>query len=60
MAVYEYKCSVCKYEAVLNEKMDAKRVKDCPLCRGRKTLERQVSRSSFILRGAGWYNKAKE
>ena len=60
MPIYDYKCSVCKYEATLNEGIDASRIKDCPMCKGRKTLERQISKSTFILKGSGWYNKAKE
>ena len=60
MPIYEYKRKNCKYEAVLNEKIEAKRVKTCPLCKTPKALERQVSRSTFVLRGAGWTGKAKE
>jgi len=57
--VYEYKCSECSYFATLNEKLDAKRTKDCPGCKGKQTLERQISRSTFMLKGQGWSNKPK-
>ena len=59
MPVYEYKCKNCKYEAVLNESIKASRVKTCPMCKVKDSLERKISRSNFILKGAGWYSNDK-
>ncbi len=60
MPVFEYKCSKCGFTTTLMENTGADRYKDCPNCKGRDSLVRQISRSTFILKGAGWSNKAKE
>ena len=60
MPIYEYKCSTCGFTQTVMEKTSADRVKDCPKCKDRDTLIRQVSRSTFILKGSGWQGKAKE
>ena len=56
MALYEYKCinNECghEFEENISIKLDSKTHK-CPKCG--KMAEKQISRSSFALKGGGWY-----
>ena len=54
MPIYEYQCSECKHSCELLEKVDAPQVQKCPKC-GHNTLKRQISNTSFQLKGSGWY-----
>ena len=60
MPIFEYKCNTCGYTTTLLEKTGADKIKDCPVCKDRDSLVRQISRSTFILKGTGWSNKVKE
>lgn len=55
MPVYEYRCSDCKEisEFLVNLR-DVDFKPRCPEC-GSKDLKRLISRSSFALKGGGWY-----
>ena len=52
MPTYEYQCRKCGVFEV-TQRITAPRLKKCPTCKGK--AERLVSRSSFILKGSGWY-----
>jgi len=52
MPIYEYKCDKCGIYEV-TQRITESPLKKCPTC-GRKT-ERILSRSSFVLKGSGWY-----
>jgi putative FmdB family regulatory protein len=53
MPIYEYRCTKCESEFEYMQRMsDAPRT-TCESCGA--TLERLISRSSFALKGAGWY-----
>ncbi len=56
MPIYEYACSQCgKLNEVLQKVTDpAPEV--CDGCGARSTLSRVVSRTSFVLKGGGWYS----
>ncbi len=62
MPIYEYKCSKCGVVEVMQRITEAP-LKKCPNCKSK--VERMVSRSSFVLKGTGWYatdyaNKGKK
>ena len=57
MPIYEFKCSACGAVAEVLQRMDA----PAPICRecsqeatGGTRMVKQVSRSSFVLKGGGW------
>ncbi len=52
MPTYEYRCRKCGVFEVTQRIIDPS-LKRCPTCKGK--TERLVSRSSFILKGSGWY-----
>ena len=52
MPIYEYKCGKCGiFELIRRISEDS--IKRCPTCKGK--VERIVSRTSFVLKGSGWY-----
>ncbi|MBI4820727.1 MAG: zinc ribbon domain-containing protein [Deltaproteobacteria bacterium] len=55
MPTYEYACEACGHELEARQSFDDDPLTICPSC-GADTLERLVSRSSFALKGAGWYS----
>ncbi|HKF28555.1 MAG TPA: FmdB family zinc ribbon protein [Candidatus Binataceae bacterium] len=62
MPIYEYKCNKCGVVEVMQRITEAP-LKKCPNCKSK--VERMVSRSSFVLKGTGWYatdyaNKGKD
>jgi len=62
MPIYEYKCNKCGVIEVTQRITEAP-LKKCPNCKSK--VERLVSRSSFVLKGSGWYvtdygNKGKK
>ncbi len=54
MPHYDYHCSTCGHEAEVFQKISEDALRICPSC-GKETFERLVSKSSFALRGSGWY-----
>ena len=53
MPIYEYECTRCgRVEEVMQQFSD-KPLKACPECSGK--LQKLISRSSFHLKGTGWY-----
>ena len=54
MPVYEYACQQCGHEFEEWQKMSDPPVKVCPKCHAEK-VERLISRTSFQLKGGGWY-----
>ncbi len=56
MPIYEYKCSKCGKELEVLHKVSEPAPAECPECHAAGTLERQVSRTSFQLKGGGWYS----
>src|SRR5215831_15306329 len=62
MPIYEYKCHKCGVVEVMQRITEAP-LRKCPNCKSK--VERMVSRSSFVLKGSGWYatdyaNKGKD
>jgi len=53
MPIYEYRCVSCQKDHEIIQKVNDLPLKICPACGG--ALEKVLSRSSFQLRGGGWY-----
>lgn len=53
MPIYEYRCSKCREDFEVEQKMSDPKQADCPTC-GDLTDHRLVSRTSFALKGGGW------
>ncbi len=54
MPIYEYQCEKCGAEFEREQSISDDPVKTCPVCRSRK-VKRLISRTSFVLKGGGWY-----
>jgi putative FmdB family regulatory protein len=54
MPVYEYLCKACGHEFEREQRISDKPVKKCPSC-GALQAKRLISRTSFVLKGGGWY-----
>ncbi|HKA14054.1 MAG TPA: zinc ribbon domain-containing protein [Myxococcota bacterium] len=55
MPVYEYACEKCKHEFEAEQRISDEPLRTCPKCRARK-VKRLISRTSFVLKGSGWYS----
>jgi len=53
MPIYEYRCLDCGEEFEVIQKVSARPLRKCRKCGGR--LEKLISRTSFVLKGGGWY-----
>jgi putative FmdB family regulatory protein len=53
MPIYEYVCEKCGAHIEVMQKLSDAPLKRCRKCRGK--LEKIVSRTSFQLKGSGWY-----
>jgi putative FmdB family regulatory protein len=53
MPIYEYECDKCGSHLEVLQRMGEKPLTRCTKCRGR--VRKVVSRSSFQLKGSGWY-----
>ena len=57
MPKYDYRCKACGHEFEAEQRITADALKDCPSC-SKPELERLISRTSFALKGGGWYKDA--
>jgi len=55
MPIYEYACGRCESEFEVEQRITDSPLKTCPRCRSRK-IKRLISRTSFVLKGGGWYS----
>lgn len=53
MPTYEYKCKACGNEFEYQQRISDPPKSECEQCGG--ALEKLISRSSFLLKGSGWY-----
>ena len=53
MPIYEYECEKCGAHLEVIQRMGDKALTRCSKCRGK--VRKVVSRSSFQLKGGGWY-----
>jgi len=54
MPFYEYQCKGCGFEFEREQRIHDKPLRKCPSCGGMKA-KRLISRTSFVLKGSGWY-----
>ncbi len=55
MPIYEYGCDICGHTFERLQKVSDSPVKDCPECGVEGAVKKLVSRTSFVLKGGGWY-----
>lgn len=53
MPIYEYRCTSCGDEFENIQKVNSHPLRKCKHCSGK--LEKLISRSSFQLKGGGWF-----
>jgi len=53
MPLYEYRCKSCGHTLEVIQKMSDRPLRKCGECSG--PLEKLISRSSFQLKGGGWF-----
>ena len=54
MPIYEYQCTKCSAVEEVLQKMNDRPLRKCKKCSGK--LEKLISRSSFALKGGGWFD----
>lgn len=54
--IYEYACPKCGAEFETEQRITDEPVARCPHCQT-ETRRRLVSRTAFVLKGDGWFNK---
>lgn len=54
MPIYEYQCEACQDVIEAQQSLSDKPLTTCPACTG--SLKKLISRSSFQLKGGGWYS----
>ena len=54
MPIYEYYCTNCGHEFEVMQKINDKPIRKCEKC-GKLKAKRAISRTSFVLKGSGWY-----
>ncbi len=55
MPVYEYICESCEKVTEEMQKFSDAPLTDCEACGAKGKLRKLISRSSFALKGTGWY-----
>src|SRR5215468_947527 len=55
MPIYEYECSQCHQTSDALQKVNDPPPETCPKCGAHNSLSRLLSRTSFVLKGGGWY-----
>ncbi len=55
MPIYEYRCKKCGNTIDVLQKADDPAPRKCEACGVRTKLVKLVSRTSFVLKGGGWY-----
>lgn len=56
MPIYEYRCQKCGHQLEIMQKVSDPAPEKCPSCGADTSLERLMSRTSFQLKGGGWYS----
>jgi len=53
MPLYEYRCLKCEHVIEVLQRLSDRPLRKCKLCSGK--LEKLISRTSFQLKGGGWF-----
>lgn len=56
MPIYEYVCGSCEKTVDVLQKVSDPAPEKCEQCGAEGKLARKVSRTSFVLKGGGWYS----
>lgn len=56
MPIYEYECASCGVKSDVLQKLNDPAPEKCERCGAERSLSRVVSRTSFVLKGGGWYS----
>ena len=56
MPTYEYRCHACDHEWEVEQRIGDNPLTTCPACHKRKA-RRLISRSTFHLKGSGWFGR---
>lgn len=56
MPIYEYACDKCGKQKDVIQKVDDPAPESCEACGQQGSMVKQVSRTSFVLKGGGWYS----
>ena len=56
MPIYEFYCSACSHIEEILQKVNEPPPSVCSVCGKEGTLAKQVSQTSFQLKGGGWYS----
>jgi putative FmdB family regulatory protein len=54
LMTYDFKCSQCLHDFEHEQSITDTSVPKCPSCRA-KTTVKQISKTSFVLKGTGWF-----
>ncbi len=54
MPTYEYECTACNELVEMVQSITEPAKTQCPACKKHK-LKRNITKSSFILKGRGWF-----
>lgn len=55
MPIYDYACKACGHEFEREQRIHDAPVRKCPKCK-KLQAKRLISRTSFVLKGGGWFN----
>ena len=55
MPIYEYGCQRCGHTFERLQKVSDSPIDECPECGVQGEVKKLISRSSFVLKGGGWY-----
>lgn len=55
MPLFEYRCAQCHHLEEVLQKHGEPAPEECPACGAKATLDKEVSLTSFQLKGGGWY-----
>jgi putative FmdB family regulatory protein len=55
MPIYEYGCKHCDHTFEIWQKIKSRRKRKCPECGQKNALNILLGRTSFKLKGGGWY-----
>jgi putative FmdB family regulatory protein len=56
MPIYEYRCTNCGNTLEVMQKVSDPAPASCTACEAKDSFERLMSRTSFQLKGGGWYS----
>lgn len=56
MPLFEYRCKKCEHLEEVLQKHGEPPPEECPECGAKGSMDKEISLTSFQLKGGGWYN----